>query len=75
MYVISISIDKRAEEVPEVQEVLTKYGKEIVARLGLHSCEKEDDGLILVVYKKEDVEAFVEELNNIKDIMVNYMEI
>ena len=75
MYVISISVDKREEEIPDTQEVLTKYGKKIVARLGLHNCEKEYDGLILIVYKEEDVEDFVEEMNRINGINVNYMEV
>jgi len=74
MYVISISIDKREQEVPDIQGILTNYGKGVVARLGLHCCEEENQGLILVVYKGENIEEFVEELNTINNITVNYME-
>lgn len=72
MYIVSISIDKRYKEVPEVQTVLTEYGEDIEARLGLHNKAKE--GLIIIVYNKENIEEFVEKLTEIGKVSVNYME-
>jgi len=73
MYIVSILIDKREEQVPGEQAVLTKYGKNIIARLGLHKC-KDGSNLVVVVYDAEDVEEFVEELNSAGNVNVNYME-
>jgi len=75
MHVISISIDKREEEVPEIQEILTDYGKDVVARLGLHCCEKENEGVILIVYKGDNVDEFVGKLGDINKITVNSMKV
>ena len=73
MYIVSILINKREEQVPGEQEILTKYGKNITARLGLHKC-KDGDNLIVVVYDSEDVEEFVEELNAAGNVSANFME-
>ena len=75
MYIVGISVEKRTEEIPEVQEVLTKYGKDIDTRLGIHNQEKEKQGVILVTYQGKDVDSFIEELNSIDGTNVNYMEI
>jgi len=74
MYIVSITTEKREKEIPGVQEVLTEYGENIVSRLGVHNCTKDREGLIIVVYDADNVEAFVEDLENISDINVNYME-
>lgn len=74
MYIVSISVEKREKEVPGVQETLTRYGDNILARLGVHNCEKERKGLIIVVYEAENIEEFVEELNQIDNVTVNFME-
>lgn len=72
MYIVSITVDKRDKEIPDVQSVLTEYGENIEARIGLHNTSKE--GLIIVVYNKENVDEFIEELNSIGNVSVNYME-
>lgn len=75
MYVVSISVDSRKENIPEVQEVLTKYGEKISTRLGIHNNINEHNGIIITIYTQNDVEDFVEELNTISGTSVNYMEI
>ena len=62
-------------EVPNIQDVLTKYGGNIVARFGLHNCNKDSEALIIVVYDAESVSDFVEELENIEDISASYMKV
>ena len=74
MTIISITVEKRFSEVPDVQSILTKYGKGIVSRLGLHNFDENKKGLILVVYSGDDIENFIEELNNIEGTNVNHME-
>lgn len=74
MYIVSISIDNRKECIPEVQEVLTRYGKNITTRLGLHDPKKENKGIIIVAYQEDNVEEFIEELNCLPKSDVNYME-
>ncbi|MDO5555885.1 MAG: hypothetical protein Q4G09_04405 [Clostridia bacterium] len=75
MYIISIRVSKRRLEVPELQHILTEYGKNIYARLGLHNQETDEkNGIIIIAYNSENVEEFVEDLNSIKDITANYMQ-
>ena len=72
MYIVSIKVEKRDKEVPEIQNILTKYGEAIDTRLGIHT--KDKHGLIIVVYSEENIEQFVEELNAIGDVEANFME-
>ena len=76
MHIVSLVIEKRTEDIPEVQATLTKYGKNIISRLGLHDIDEKKEGLILIVYNdKESIEEFVETLNSINGVDVNYMEV
>ena len=67
MYIVSISVNSRNLVVPEIQNVLTKYGEKISTRLGMHDSTKENRGVIIVSYIDEDIDQFVEELNGIPD--------
>lgn len=74
MYVVSISVDNRIEDACNVQEILTKYGKNINARLGIQNPKGDNTGIIVVIYTEENIDEFVEELNSIKNVIANYME-
>ena len=74
MYLVSITNQNRKQSVPEVQEILTKYGKNITTRLGIRDPEDEKRGIIVVTYDGENVDEFVETLNMIQSVNVNYME-
>ena len=74
MYLIAIKIKDRVENAPDIQEVLTRYGKNIEARLGLREKENVHEGNIIRVYDGEDLKDFLEELSNFDEIKINYME-
>lgn len=75
MHIVSITVKERNDEVPEVQKVLTKYGKNIISRLGLHNTGKNKQGLIIIVYEGQDVQNFIDELEKIEKIDVKSMKI
>ncbi len=75
MKVITISVDKREKEVPDVQAVLTKYGEEIHSRIGYHNLQKDRKGLIVIIYTGKNSEKFCEELNEISNVKVNCIEV
>ncbi len=75
MYIVSISIEHREKCVPEVQEVLTRYGENISTRLGIHNPEKENTGVIILSYVGENVKEIAEELNEIPEVTANFMEV
>jgi len=74
LYIVSISIYKRKKEVPEVQSILTKYGEEIHARIGLHNISKDKKGLIIVAYTGKNIEDFIQELKSKENVIINYMK-
>ncbi|EMT38027.1 hypothetical protein SAMN04244560_02298 [Thermoanaerobacter thermohydrosulfuricus] len=39
IYIMGISVEKRSEFGPKVQEVLTKHGDQIIARFGIHDSQ------------------------------------
>lgn len=50
--IMGILVDERAEIAPEVQEVITKFGSEILCRMGIPGPDKEK-GLITLVIESE----------------------
>ena len=76
--IVGIHITDRASCAGDVQQILTKYGKNIRTRLGLHEVGSEGaspEGLILIeaVGSHEEVDAFCDELRRLKGIQVQSM--
>jgi len=74
MYIISIKIGDRIEIAPDVQEILTKYGKNINTRLGIRGKRDIFEGNIILIYENENIEEFLEEFKKFDEIKINYME-
>ena len=72
MYIVSIKVEKRESKIPDVQRILTNYGEAIDTRLGVHT--KDNQGLIIVLYNKQNINEIIEDLNGIEDIKVSFME-
>jgi len=78
--IVAIRVSNRIDEVKELQNVLTKYGCNIKARLGLHevsdnSCAK--DGLIMLVCvgDPKEIKNLEKELDKLKGIKVDSMDL
>ena len=69
-----IMVDHRGETAPEMQAVITKYGRDIICRMGVPSPSKEK-GLVTLVYEGEpkDATTFRKELEDIPGITVQMM--
>lgn len=79
-YIIGVRMDNRIDNAVKFQEVLTKNGCRIKTRLGLHEVSENacsNDGIIVLqpYGNKEDVEALVEELNNLEGITARYIDL
>jgi len=74
MYIISIKIGDRIEIAPDVQEILTKYGKNINTRLGIRGKRDIFEGNIILIYEDENVKEFLEEFKKFEDINIKYMK-
>lgn len=79
-YIIGIRIVNRVENAVKFQEVLTKNGCKIKARLGLHEVSDDEctnDGIIILqpCGSKENVEALVKELNNLEGVTARYIDL
>lgn len=79
-YVIGIRMDNRVSNALKLQEVLTKNGCSIRARLGLHEASDDvcaNDGLIILqpCGEKENVEQLVKDLNNLNGINAKLIDL
>jgi putative iron-only hydrogenase system regulator len=74
MTVIGIVVDERAERAPRVQEVITRYGEDIVCRMGVPGPSKQN-GLITVVFNGETAKAerFYRELEEVGGVAAQMM--
>ncbi|AIS53214.1 hypothetical protein TKV_c20810 [Thermoanaerobacter kivui] len=76
IYVMGISVEKRSEFGPKVQEILTRHGDRIIARFGIHDAEN-GSGLITLNVRGEEkfMEELAEELSAIPTVTVKYMSL
>lgn len=72
--VIGIMVNERDDVAPELQEVITKFGRDILGRMGVPSSNKEN-GLITLIYEGElnQVSVFHRELEKVQGITVQTM--
>lgn len=72
--VFGIMVDNRDEKAPDMQEVITKYGRDIIGRMGIPSPSKEQ-GLITLIFEGDSKKAtvFRKELEDISGITVQTM--
>jgi len=73
-------MDNRIDNAVKFQEVLTRNGCRIRARLGLHDVSEDacsNDGIIILqpYGSREDVEALVNELNCLEGITARYIDL
>lgn len=75
--VVAVKIGRRSESAPKVQEVLTRYGCIIMARMGIHELSCQEEGLILLVVCGTEAEraAFLDELKAVPSVTVRAMEL
>ncbi|MGI6706657.1 MAG: hypothetical protein ACOX6S_10610 [Clostridia bacterium] len=79
-YIIGVRMDNRVDNAVKLQEVLTKNGCKIKARLGLHEVSDDEcanDGIIVLqpYGTKEDVEDLVKDLNSLEGITARYLDL
>jgi len=69
--IMGILVEERAEVAPEAQEVITKYGGEILCRMGIPGPQKENGLITLVVESElESLMKFRRELEEIPGLTV-----
>ncbi|MGE5607219.1 MAG: hypothetical protein ACM3YE_16205 [Bacteroidota bacterium] len=69
--IMGILVEERAEVAPEAQEIITKYGSEILCRMGIPGPQKENGLITLVVESElEDLMKFRRELEEIPGLTV-----
>ena len=74
--IMVIIVENRDSKAPDVQEVLTKFGSIINARLGLHENGFNEGKIILDLEDNEEqIKELSKELEGITGIRVGYMNV
>ncbi len=75
--IIGISIDKRTKSAPVVQEVLTRFGDQIIARFGVHDIGEKERGLVTLNFVGSDhqLSQLEEQLSTLDGVRVKSMEL
>jgi len=76
--IVGVHVTDRAIHAGEVQSILSKHGKNIRTRLGLHEVSEDaasPNGLLLleVVGSNQEIDALSDELRRLKGIQVQSM--
>ena len=74
--IIGISVDKRPKSAPKVQEVLTRFGDEIISRYGVHDVGEHDRGLITLnfVGSDERLTQFKNEISSLEGVKIKHID-
>jgi len=75
--IMVIIVENRDSKAPDVQEVLTKFGSIINARLGLHDNGNFNEGKIILDLANDEVQIkeLSKELEGITGIRVGYINV
>ena len=75
--IMVIIVENRDSNASDVQEVLTKFGSIINARLGLHSNDDFNEGKIILdlIDDEKQIQELSKELEGITGIRVGYMNV
>jgi hypothetical protein len=77
--IMLVKVNHRVQKVPEMQEVLTKYGCSIKMRLGLHEagdvCSNQGLIILQLTGDEKEIKAFEKELSSVEGISVKLVEI
>lgn len=70
--IVGISVDKRTKSAPVVQQVLTKFGDNIISRYGVHDVGEHERGLITLNFigGNESLNQLESELSNLDGVIV-----
>lgn len=79
-YVIGIRMDNRIRNAQTFQDVLTKNGCQIKARIGLHEANEKlcaSDGIIILqpCGEKEQIDELVRDLNNVDGVVAKLIDL
>ena len=68
--IIGIMVDARTKTAPDVQEVLTNYGDNILSRLGIHDPGEKDRGLITITFTGDEdrLQRLIDQLSAINGV-------
>lgn len=71
--ILGMVVNNRAHQAPVVQEVLTRYGQMIMARVGIPSVDRFEGIITLTVDTNQgDIEALSHDLQGIPGVEANY---
>ena len=72
--VLGMMVNDRSDAAPEIQEIITRHGRDIVCRMGIPTQDK-TDGLITLIMDgpKESVDGLVRDLQEAKEVVVQTM--
>jgi metal-responsive CopG/Arc/MetJ family transcriptional regulator len=77
--IMLVKVNHRVQKVPEMQEVLTKYGCSIKMRLGLHEagdvCSNQGLIILQLAGDEEEIKKFEKELGSVEGISVKLVGI
>ena len=77
--IIAIKVNGRNSKAPHLQEVLTKYGCNIITRVGFHETNEDNcsvDGIILLQLrgKESEIQNLFNEVDSLEGIIPKFIE-
>ncbi len=77
--ILAVAVNHRSKQIDRVQDLFTKYGCNIKARIGLHEagdvCSEEGLIILQLAPEEENLDAFKDELNAIEGVRSKYIEL
>lgn len=74
IFVLGILVKNRSDFAPEVQQIITEYGSDIIGRLGVPSQDKSNGLILLVIQGEAAARRLTGQLSDFKDFQVKTMQ-
>lgn len=74
IYLVGMLVNNRSEQAPDVQEIITEYGSDVIGRFGIPSADKQDGLIVLVMQEEKAVHGLTSELEAFPDLQIKTVQ-
>ena len=73
-YLVGMLVKNRPDQAPDLQEIITEYGSDIIGRFGIPSADKQEGLIALVMQEEEAVRGLTSELEAFPDLQIKTVQ-
>ncbi|HBG17237.1 MAG TPA: hypothetical protein DDW93_10685 [Firmicutes bacterium] len=73
-FVVGMLVNNRSDLAPDVQQIITEYGSDIISRFGVPSSDKKNGLIILIMQEEAAVQGLTNQLQEFEDLQIKIVQ-